>query len=64
MIGIISGRKALLKSLITSCFIEIDLAIYMINPMAAISDVWKLNPMPGIDIHLLASLISGPKNMV
>src|SRR5690606_28808368 len=64
MTGIISGRNALRKSLMTSCLSEIDRAIYMMRPIAAMSDVWMLSPIPGMAIHRRASLISGPKNMV
>ena len=37
--GIITGKKPFLKSLITSCFIDSDLAIYMMSAMDAISEV-------------------------
>ena len=46
-----SGRKALLKSLITSCFIDIDLAIYMMRAIEAISEVWKLRQQQGNRNH-------------
>jgi hypothetical protein len=46
--GIITGRKAFLKSLISSCFMARVLAIYMINAILAKSDVCIVSPMPGI----------------
>jgi hypothetical protein len=58
------GTKAPLKSLMKSCFFEIDLATNTINAILAKSDVWNVNPITGTVIHLFASFTSDPRNNV
>ena len=62
--GKIMGKNALLKSLMYSCLVASDLAKNKIRAISAKSDVWKVLSIQGMVIHLLASFISVPKNMV
>src|SRR5258708_1202191 len=59
--GAIIGKKALLKSLIFSCFFESEREINNIKASLAKSLVWNVRLMTGSVIQRLASLICDPK---
>ena len=63
-IGVKMGRNAVLKSLICSCLEAVSLATYIISANFAKSEDWKVIPINGMVIHLLAELISVPKRSV
>jgi hypothetical protein len=62
--GIIIGRKAFLKSLTSSCFIDRIRAIYIIKANLAKSEVWIVIPIPGKVSHRDAELIAVPITIV
>ena len=62
--GAIIGKKALLKSLMISCFRDRERATKSINASFAKSLVWKVILMTGSVIQRLASLICEPKTRV